>query len=84
MLLSLWNHLSSRRHRQLVLLLALVFLSALADVITLGAVLPFISVLTTPERVYSYPLVSSAADSMEVDALYADIEALYEKAGANG
>ncbi len=66
MLLSLWNHLSSRRHRQLVLLLALVFLSALADVITLGAVLPFISVLTTPERVYSYPLVSSAADSLGI------------------
>lgn len=63
---SLWNHLSSRRHRQLFLVLGLVILSALAEVATLGAVLPFISVLSEPESVYSYPLVSGVAERLGI------------------
>ena len=54
----LWNHLSLRRQRQLVVLLCLMLISAFAEVISLGAVLPFLGVLIAPEKVYAYPLVS--------------------------
>ena len=35
---------------------------------TLGAVLPFVSVLTVPDRVYSYPLVSTVANALGVSS----------------
>jgi len=54
-LLQLWRHLTPRRHVQFWLLLALSFLSAIAEVVTLGAALPFIAVLASPERVFQYP-----------------------------
>jgi len=47
----LWHRLSARRKRQFTILLILVVLSALAEVVSLGAVLPFLGVLTDPERV---------------------------------
>ncbi len=62
LLVDLWHHLSSRRRWQFVLVFGLVFLSAGAEVMTLGAVLPFIGILTAPERVYTYPLISTLAE----------------------
>ncbi len=68
LLVDLWHHLSSRRRWQFVLVFGLVFLSAGAEVVTLGAVLPFIGILTAPERVYSYPLVSTLAEQFGITA----------------
>jgi ABC-type multidrug transport system fused ATPase/permease subunit len=50
-----------RRQRQFALLMALMLLSALAEVVSLGAVLPFLAVLTAPERVFRYPLVAQVS-----------------------
>jgi ABC-type multidrug transport system fused ATPase/permease subunit len=60
----LWFHLGARRRRQFFLLLGLMLLCAFAEVLSLGAVLPFLGILTAPERVYAYPGVASAARSM--------------------
>jgi len=57
MLVRLWRQLNQRRRRQFVAIVGLVFVSALAEVASLGAVLPFLGVLTAPERVLKYPLV---------------------------
>lgn len=64
LLVRLWFHLSSRRRGQFFLLSGLMLLSAFAEVISLGAVLPFLGILTAPERVYAYPGVASAARSL--------------------
>lgn len=55
----LWGHLNQRRQHQFVLLLGLMLVSAFAEMVSLGAVLPFLGVLTAPERVYGYPLVAN-------------------------
>lgn len=57
----LWAHLPGRRRRQFLLLLLLMLVSALAEVVSIGAILPFLAVLTSPERVLSYPLAASFA-----------------------
>ena len=57
----LWHHLSRRRQRQFVLLLALMLVSACAEVVTLGAVLPFIGILTAPDMVLNHPIVTDVA-----------------------
>jgi ABC-type multidrug transport system fused ATPase/permease subunit len=54
----LWRHLSRRRQRQFCLLMALMLLSAFAEVVSLGAVLPFIGILTAPDVVFNHPAVA--------------------------
>ena len=55
----LWRHLTHRRKRQFFVLLLLMLTSAFAEVISLGAVIPFLAILASPERVMSYPGASS-------------------------
>ena len=66
LLLRLWRHLSKRRQRQLGLLLALMVASAFSEVISLGAVLPFIGILTAPEKVFNNAFVKSICESFGI------------------
>jgi ATP-binding cassette, subfamily B, bacterial PglK len=60
LLACLWRKLGKRRQHQFLLLMGLTLLSATADVFSLGAVLPFLGVLTSPERVFNHPMAQSA------------------------
>jgi ATP-binding cassette, subfamily B, bacterial PglK len=51
----LWFHFSRRRQGQFSLLLILMVLTAFAEIVSIGAVLPFLGVLTAPERIFSLP-----------------------------
>lgn len=66
LLLRLWRHLSRRRQRQFVLLLLLMLVSAFAEVVSLGAVLPFLGILTAPEVAFKHPVVAGFARSLGV------------------
>lgn len=52
----LWGHVSVRRRVQFGSLLVLTVVAAFAEVLSIGAVLPFLGVLTAPEVVFSHPL----------------------------
>lgn len=56
LLRQLWRHLSSRRRVQLGLLLLLIIFASLTEVFSIGAILPFLAVLTAPERVFDHPI----------------------------
>lgn len=58
LLLRLWQHLSRRRKRQFFLVLGLMLASAFAEVISLGAVLPFLAAITAPDKLLSHPLMA--------------------------
>ncbi len=64
LLMLLWHHLSHRRKRQFILLMGLVLVSAFAEVVTLGAVLPFLGILVVPESVFRYPIVMDLAHAL--------------------
>ncbi len=49
----LWHHISLRRRVQFGMLLVLTLLASLAEILSIGAVLPFLAVLTAPERVFA-------------------------------
>jgi ATP-binding cassette subfamily B protein len=66
LLRQLWRHLSRRRQRQFRVLLGLMVVSAFAEVVSLGAVLPFIGILTAPERVFSHPFVADLAQALGI------------------
>jgi len=61
LVIRVWAHLSRRRKRQAALLPVLMLASAFAEVVSLGAVIPFIGILTAPEQVFKYPIVASMA-----------------------
>jgi ATP-binding cassette subfamily B protein len=50
----LWQHISPRRRWQLGLLLVLMILASFAEILSIGAVFPFLGVLTAPHRVFEY------------------------------
>lgn len=50
----LWGHIAIRRRCQLGVLLLLMVLASFAEVLSIGAVLPFLSVLVSPEHLYYY------------------------------
>ena len=53
----MWGHLSRRRRIQLGLLLVVMLASGGAELVSLGAVLQFLAVLSDPERLWQQPLV---------------------------
>ena len=57
MLKRLWNHLSKRRRRQFVLMQILIVMASFFEMVSLGAVIPFLSVLSEPEIVYEYEYI---------------------------
>lgn len=63
LLIRLWDHLSRRRQRQFILLIGLMLVSALAEVVSMGAVLPFIGILVAPDRVISNPIIAEVAQA---------------------
>lgn len=62
----LWLNLSKRRRRQFLLVALLMFAGAFVDVVSLGAVFPFIGVLTAPETVFAMPMVQDIASSLGI------------------
>ena len=53
LLVGLWNHIRRKRRIQLSILLLIMLVSGLTELLTLGAVIPFLSVLTNPESLWS-------------------------------
>jgi ABC-type multidrug transport system fused ATPase/permease subunit len=61
-----WVHLTARRKRQLAVLVVLMVLASFAEVLSLGAVLPFLAILTTPDMVFDYPAIQPILRWMEI------------------
>nr|MBI1232836.1 ATP-binding cassette domain-containing protein [Cytophagales bacterium] len=66
LLRKLWPHISARRRFQLFALMGLMFLGALAEVISLGLMLPFLGVITAPDSVYANPLVQPLIEALDL------------------
>ena len=60
-MLGIWGHLTSRRRIQLGLLLVVMLLSGMAELVSLGAVLPFLSFLVNPEQLWQQLFVQDLA-----------------------
>jgi ABC-type multidrug transport system fused ATPase/permease subunit len=57
LLRQLFEYISQRRRYQTFLLLILTLFSSLAEIMSLGAVVPFIAILTQPEQVLVFPVI---------------------------
>lgn len=62
----LFRHISPRRRFQFTLLLGLTLLSAVAEAVSLGAVVPFIGILTQPEKVFRSPATAGVISALGI------------------
>jgi ATP-binding cassette subfamily B protein len=63
----LWSHMSLRRRGQTGLLLVLMLVTALAEVVSIGAVLPFLGVLTSPDVVFKQPMLAPFITALGIE-----------------
>jgi ABC-type multidrug transport system fused ATPase/permease subunit len=51
----LWLHLSPRRRKQFGVVLLLMLVTSLTEVVSIGAIFPFLAALTAPETIFEHP-----------------------------
>lgn len=64
LLVRLFRHISRRRRYQFMLMLGLTLASSIAEVVSLGAVLPFIGILSQPEKVFNSPVMTDVVQAL--------------------
>jgi len=68
MIKKLWQHLTKRRRKQFWLLLILMIVSSIMEIISIGAVVPFLGALTSPEEIYQHHLTQPLIQVLEITA----------------
>jgi len=58
----LWYHLGFHRRRQFLVLGVLMVLAAIAEVISIGAIVPFLGVLAAPDTALKQPIMQTVAE----------------------
>lgn len=62
----LWAHLAPRRKKQLGLLLIIMVITSLAEVVSIGAVLPFLGALMSPEVLFKSNYIQPVVAALEI------------------
>lgn len=56
---SLWQHIELKQRRKILFLIPIIIFTSLAEVISIGSVLPFLALLTSPDKFFNHPFVKS-------------------------
>ena len=62
----LWIHIDPKRRWQLGLLFILMVLASLAEVVSIGAVLPFLGALTAPDQIFFHPMAQPLIEALNL------------------
>ena len=64
----LWFHVSPARRKQFYLLLFLTMIGSFAEVVSLGSIFPFISIITQPDKAFDLPFMGYFIDTLGIKA----------------
>jgi ATP-binding cassette subfamily B protein len=64
--MQLLKHVSFRRRIQIVVLFVLMLVASVAELCSIGAVLPFLGVLTAPESVFKHPMAQPLIHALNI------------------
>jgi ABC-type multidrug transport system fused ATPase/permease subunit len=64
----LWCHLRPRRRKQLGILAVLIIFTSFAEVASIGAVIPFLVVLTSPEKIFAHDFAQSFVKVLQIQS----------------
>ena len=66
LLKKLWKHINHKRRLQICGLFILMVLTSLSEAVSMGAVMPFLSTLIAPEKVFNYKLLQPIIDVLKI------------------
>lgn len=66
LLKKLWFHVSKKKKLQFNLLFILIIISSFAEIISIGAIIPFLSILTSPEYIFVHPTAQPIIQYLEI------------------
>jgi ATP-binding cassette, subfamily B, bacterial PglK len=66
MIKELWQHLTKRRKKQFWALLILMIIASIMEIISIGAVVPFLGALTSPEQIYQHHLAQPLIQILKI------------------
>ena len=69
LIIELWSYISKNRKKQLFLILLTVILASLSELISLGAVIPFLEVLSNPEKYFKYPFIQPIINILGISSI---------------
>lgn len=64
----LWIHISFKRRIEIGILFVLMLISSFAEIVSIGAVLPFLSVLIQPENLFANPNIHYLREIMDINS----------------
>jgi ABC-type multidrug transport system fused ATPase/permease subunit len=64
----LWSHLLARRKKQLAILGLLMIVASFAEVLSIGTILPFLGVLTAPEKIFAIELAQPFITVLQIQS----------------
>ena len=65
---SIWNNLQKKRKIQIILLLFLMAISSIAELLSLAALLPFLAIVSEPERIWRIDIIRLFANFFKIDS----------------
>ena len=68
MLLGLWPHITLQRRLQLIILLLLMLLTSIVEVVGIGALMPFLAALSSPDIVAKSPVVIEILEYLNISS----------------
>ncbi len=62
----LWGHISLRRKKQFFLLLILMMVASIAEIVSIGSVIPFLGALTAPQKIFEAPVAQPLISFLQI------------------
>ena len=62
----LWQHITPRRRVQFGLLFLVMIFASFAEVVSIGAVLPFLGALTAPDQIFGHPMAQPLIEALNL------------------
>ena len=73
LILSIWRHLSKNKKRRILFSLIIMILNGFAELITISSVIPFLTALLNPEKLFNHPIsiyISEVLNITEVESMF--------------
>lgn len=66
LLRELWPHIKPKRRKQFSLLLIIMLLASFSEIFSIGAILPFLAILTAPDRIFDLSILRPLIQVLEI------------------
>ena len=68
LLSTLWQHISLKRKKQMFFVVLLTMIASLAEILSIGAVVPFLAFLADPEVIYKYVGIEALTELFNINS----------------